>query len=76
MTPAEITRIEEMRAMVHKHCPALVPVIADLHRQELIRGWRDVQSVLVEGPPRPRNCITADIYLENSAAMNMNRGAT
>lgn len=66
MTPAQEARTAALRAAVHAHCPELIPVIKDLHQHGLIDGWRNVESVLVEGPPRPLNAVNAAVYLENS----------
>lgn len=76
MTPAELAHAEAMQVAVRRHCPGMIPILKDLGRNELIEGWRNITGILIEGPPRPRNSITVDIYLENSAALNMNRGAT
>lgn len=70
LTAAQEAHAITMRRAVHQHCPELLPVIKDLVQHELIEGWRNVASVLDCGPPRPRNSITADIYLENSKPMN------
>ncbi len=74
LTPAQRARAAAMRDAVRTHCPDLLPEIRELQQLGLIDGWRNVVSVLVEGPPRPRNSITASVFLENSKALNMTRG--
>lgn len=74
LTHAQREHAEAMRAAVHTHCPDLLPEIRELQQLGLIDGWRNVVSVLVEGPPRPLNSITASVFLDNSKALNMTRG--
>jgi len=47
----------EMAAAVKAHLPEAVPFIRDLHRCELIDGWRNVSYV---GPDREQPGITVD----------------
>ena len=47
LTEDEREQVQKNRALVHEHLPELVPWIAELHKENMLPGWRGVVKVTI-----------------------------